>query len=255
MGFLALWQLALVSLVVLGGSIITTVTGMAGGVIILSAINLFFPARDVVQIHGVVSIFANGSRSVVMWRHLRWNFLTPFFIGATVSILFTSLILKRIQSDLLPLVTLSILTVLVLYTLLKPKKMPKLEIKPKNFFWVGLGTGTLGLLAGAIDPLLGAFFIRDDLTKEEIVCNKSSMQLFTHFSKSLVFLSLGFNFKAYLLALIVLAFVAVLGSWIGTRILPKINKNVFFTLMQTALWLAVIQMLYKIGNLLGYWGS
>lgn len=55
-------------------------------------------------------------------------------------------------------------------------------------------TGSLGILAGAVDPLLAAFFLRDDLTKEEVVANKSMMQLITHLTKVPAFIFLGFSF-------------------------------------------------------------
>jgi len=231
------------SLAIMVASMITSITGMAGGVLMFAAMSVHMPVRALVAIHGTVQIFNNAARSWFLRSHIRWAMCAPFAVGAVLGAALTTLFIVKYVGEFFPLL---ILVGLILYTLFKPKRMPHLKIKDKNFFWVGIATGSLGIIAGAIDPLLAVFFIRDDLTKEEVVCNKSVMQLFAHLTKIPAYLFLGFSFmdNAYLIAILSLA--AVVGAKLGVVVLRYINTQVFFALMKVALFIAAGRITYQL---------
>jgi len=244
---LSLTATLIVVAAIMAASIISSVTGMAGGILMFAAMNIFIPMRPLIAIHGVVQVFNNGARTWYLRRHLRAAMCLPFAFGALAGAALTTLVIARYVGDLLPLL---LLAMLIFYTLFKPKRLPHLKIKDRNFIWVGMATGSLGILAGAVDPLLAAFFLRDDLTKEEVVANKSMMQLITHLTKVPAFIFLGFSFveNAGLIALFSLA--AVLATRLGVHLLTKINNKLFFTLMWWALFMAGMRVVYQLYALL-----
>ncbi len=235
-------MLVVIAAIVLA-SIISSVTGMAGGILMFSAMNLFIPVRPLIAIHGVVQVFNNGARTWFLRRAMRWSMCVPFGFGAVIGAALTTLLIAKYATELIPLL---ILAMLIFYTLFKPKRLPPLKIKDRNFFWVGIATGSLGIIAGAIDPLLAAFFLRDDLSKEEVVANKSMMQLITHLTKVPAFIFLGFSFFDNALLIIVFSITAILATRIGIYLLGRINDKVFFTLMWWALFLAGTRVVYQL---------
>ena len=236
-------QLALLSLAVASASMITSITGMAGGVLMFAAMNVFMPLRPLVAVHGTVQVFNNAARSWFLRHSIRWKMCLPFAIGAAIGAALTTLFIVKYVGEFFPLL---LLLLLILYTLFKPKKMPQIRIKDGNFFWVGIATGSMGIIAGAIDPLLAVFFFRDDLSKEEIVCNKSLMQMFAHITKIPAYLFLGFSFIDNFFLIATLSLAAVVGAKVGVVILGHVKTSLFFTLMKVALFIAAGRIGYEL---------
>ncbi|TBR42471.1 sulfite exporter TauE/SafE family protein [Marinomonas agarivorans] len=231
------------SLAIALASMITSITGMAGGVLMFAAMSVYMPVRPLVAIHGIVQVFNNAARSWFLRSSIRWGMCLPFAVGAAIGALLTTLFIVEYVGEFFPLL---LLVGLILYTLFKPKRMPQFKIPDRHFFGVGIATGAMGIIVGAIDPLLAVFFLRDDLTKEEVVSNKSLMQMFAHLTKIPAYLFLGFSFldHAYLIAVLSLA--AVIGARLGVTILRFIDVKVFFALMKLALFIAAGRIIYQL---------
>lgn len=240
---LSLTATLLVMVSIVAASVISSVTGMAGGILMFSAMNIFIPVRPLIAVHGVVQVFGNSARTWFLRRALRKAMCIAFAVGAIVGAAATTLFIARYASESIPLILLSIL---IFYTLFKPKSLPQLKIKDRNFFWVGLATGSLGILAGAIDPLLAAFFMRDDLSKEEVVANKSMMQLIAHLTKIPAFIFLGFSFIENIWLIALFSVTAVLSTRFGIYLLSRINDKLFFSLMWWALLIAGARVIYQL---------
>ena len=244
---LSVVAILLVLIAIVCSSIISSVTGMAGGILMFSAMNVFIPIRPLIAIHGVVQVFNNASRVWGLRKSVRWSMCCPFLIGAVAGVIITTMVFAHYTDEFVPLL---LLALLIFYTLFKPSRLPHLKIRDRNFVWVGLVTGSLGIIAGAVDPLLGIFFLRDDLSKEEVVANKSMMQLITHLTKVPAFIFLGFSFADNIVLIALFSFAAVLGTQVGLHLLSRVNDKLFFMLMWWALFLSGIQVVSQLLQLL-----
>lgn len=238
---------AVMVLVIVIASVISSVTGMAGGILMFSGMGLFIPLQPLIAMHGTVQVFGNASRAWFLRHALIWPMILPFAIGASIGAALTTVFIAHYVPHWLPLL---LLLALISYSLLRPKSMPPLRIADRNFFWVGLLTGSLGIIAGAIDPLLAAFFLRDDLNRQQVVANKTCMQLVTHLTKIPAFIYLGFAFSEHWQSIALFGAAAILGSRLGVYLLRKIDNTLFFKLMKIALWLAAIRIFYQLLNLI-----
>lgn len=240
---LTLLSTVIIMIAVFGASIVSSVTGMAGGVLMFAAMNVFIPLRPLIAIHGSVQIFNNAARGWFLRSAIRWRMCVPFGLGAVLGAAATTLLVARYVNDVIPLV---LLAVLIFYTLLKPERLPHIRLSDRNYFWVGILTGAMGILVGAVDPLLAVFFLREDLSKEEVVANKSMMQLLCHLTKIPAFIYLGFAFDEHFGLIAVFTIAAVIGTRLGVYLLSRIDTRVFFILMKIALWAAGLRVIYQL---------
>ncbi|MCW8126510.1 sulfite exporter TauE/SafE family protein [Microbulbifer halophilus] len=235
--------LALLLAVCVASAFISAVTGGAGGVLMFAALNVAIPLRMLVPIHGAVQLLNNLARIWYVRDHIRWNLCLPFFIGCTLGAAAMTLGMASLSWELLPL---ALLALLIFYTVFKPGQLPEIRLAPRNYFWVGLAAGTLGILAGAVDPLLAAFFVRRDLAPKEVVASKSVMQAWCHALKIPAFIYLGFAFSDHLELILLLTVAAVIGTRVGVALLNRIDSELFFKLMRVALLMAGLRITYQL---------
>ena len=215
---------------------------MAGGIALLSVMTLFMPMAVVIPIHGVVQLVSNASRTFLLRKSIHkpitlWYLLgLPFGMGLSIGLI------KTIQSETLPLL---LIAALIFYTLFKPKKLPPLVIPFWGFAILGVVSGFFSLLIGATGPLLAPFFLRDDLDRHQIISTKSSVQMLTHLLKLPAFLSLGFDYGEWLPETLILTVCALLGTWLGVKVLGKLDDGVFRKIFRVALFLAALRILWK----------
>lgn len=222
---------------------ISAATGLGGGIVFLMGLNVFMPLNIVIPIHGVIQLSNNIIRVSKLRSHLIKPICLSFFIGALVGVAICYGLLSRVEVGKAPYI---IILLLVLYSLFKPKKMPELKISDKSFGILGLVTGALGPIIGAVDPLLSPFFIRSDFSKENMIANKSFFQCLIHFSKIPFFFFLGFNYFKFWPLIILLFVGGFLGSYAGLRILDNINRKVFIIIFKSILLMVAIKLILKV---------
>lgn len=240
---LSLLSEGLLYLSTIASSFVTSITGMAGGALMLAVINVYMPLSIAIPIHGNIQLVNNALRSLSLRSHLNWNIIIPFAFGTVVGAISATLFAAKYFNEVL---SLSLLLLLISYTLFRPKNLPQIKIKNRDYFWVGLATGGVGIIAGAIDPILAVFFMRDDFSKEEIVANKSVMQMIAHATKVPAYLYLGFSYIEYFEVIVVLTAFALIGTYLGVHALRRIDQKMFFRLMEIALYMVGARLLYQL---------
>ena len=231
------------ALATIATSFITSVTGMAGGALMLAAMNVVLPLSLAIPVHGAVQLVNNAARTATLKHHIHWSLIAPFAAGTVLGAVCATYFAQVYYHEAIPLL---ILVSLIGYTLFRPKKLPQIKIRDSSFFWVGLLTGAIGIIAGAIDPILAVFFMRDDFTKEAIVANKSLMQFIAHATKIPAFLYLGFSYADHLGLIVFFTVSALIGTWIGIKALQKVDQQLFFRLMEVALYVTGARLLYQL---------
>jgi uncharacterized protein len=216
---------------------------MAGGVVLLSTMTFFLPFNVVVPLHGVVQLVSNSSRCFFLRQHIHKKMTLFFAFGAPLGTWFGVLVLRGLKNNN---ALLYLLAFLIIYVLFRPKKLPALNIPIKGFFFVGITAGMMAMLIGVTGPLMASFFLREDLTKEEIVATKGATQMISHLSKIVGFISLAFPFIEYWPALTALCCASLIGTKVGVGLLGRVNNDLFKLLYRSALFLALLKILYKI---------
>jgi uncharacterized membrane protein YfcA len=233
-----------VFITVLITSIISGIIGMGGGSLLLAVMTLFFTLDVIIPIHGVIQLSANGSRIFYLRKNLVKEIIVPLTIGTVIGMI-VGVYLKR-RYSINDNYALGTIVLFIWYVVFKPKKLPHIQIPFWAFSIVGILTGLLAMFVGAVGPLLAVFFIRDDLTKEEIVANKSFSQAVCHLLKIPAFMSLGFDFVGYAYVWAPMLIASLLGTYIGVNALGKLDEKLFRKIFKVTLFIASVKIIHKI---------
>jgi uncharacterized membrane protein YfcA len=214
---------------------------MGGGTILAAAMATLLPARAVVPIHGVIQVCSNSSRGLLLLRHVEWRILGLYvplqLLGVWIAIewFWRGESLGWFRPTLGAFVLVSIA-----WSRLKPKRI---AVPRSIFALAGLGGGVLTVLVGVTGPWVSAFFLRDDLTKEQIVATKAAIQTVGHLAKIPAFLSVGFVYRDHADLLIPMVLASLLGTWLGTRLLGRMRTAQFRLAFEGVLGLLGLRLL------------
>lgn len=223
-------------------SSISAVIGMGGGITLLSILSIVLPYNLLIPIHGAVQLVSNISRTFYLKDNIKWDFALPFLLGTPIGFVIAYFILKELTN---PSTYFLILALFILYTIFKPKNIPQIKLKSIGWFILGITAGVQGSLLGATGPLIALFYIRDDLSKEEIIATKAFQQIIVHFLKIPLFLSLSFSYIKHADYLIVLCVSALIGTHFGIKLLSKVDEKFFKILFKSVLFIAALRLIYK----------
>lgn len=236
-------MIIILSILAIFTSVVSSIIGMGGGILLLSFMTFFLPIHLVIPIHGIVQLVSNSSRVYFLKAHIRWKFFKFYIVGLPIGAAFSTILLMKLLEKQHIYI---LLVILISYAIFKPKKLPDLKIKNKNWFFIGLGTGVCAILVGTVGPLLAPFFLSDDLEKEEIIGTKALMQTSAHLIKIPAFLFLDFNYIENLNLTIAMGICAIIGTKMGLLVLDKVDNHLFKILYKIFLGIAAIRIVYKL---------
>ena len=159
------------------------VFGMAGGLVLMGALAFVLPVQAAFVSHGILQLVANGWRSILHRKHVRWDIVGWYALASLVAGLVVAALSFAPSKPLL-----FLLLGLVPFLTWLPQGWINLDAaRPKQAFLSGLTVTGLNLTAGVAGPLLDIFFVRTELTRHAIVATKAATQVFAHLAKILVY--------------------------------------------------------------------
>jgi uncharacterized membrane protein YfcA len=207
-------------------SALSGVLGMGGGMILMAFLAAVLPVTTAMVLHGLIQAVANGSRCILLFRHIVWRPLGYFVIGTGFSVLVFYLLVISTESWLV------FLAMGVLPFLPKAwlKGLDLDFLKNSHALSCGFVVSLMQLLAGVSGPLLDMFFQESRLSRHEIIATKAITQTLGHSIKIAVYLPLVGSERLLpdqTIFVLLLLFTTLLGTWCGTRILDRMNDNSF----------------------------
>lgn len=244
-------ELAVLSGVALCASMLSAILGMAGGIILLTVMLLFLEPLVAIPLHGVIQLVSNGSRSVIQRRHVRWSLVRSY---ARLLVPGALLGLGAVRA-LHPEGTKLLIGLFVLLATWRPRWLllgahPQGSPPERRFTLLGGVAGFLQMTVGAVGPLIAPFFLDIGLGRQAIVGTKASVQALGHGTKILLFGFTGFAFSAYLGPLAAISATVIVGTWIGSRLLERVDERLFRWLFRGALTLVALRLVLWSGRAL-----
>ncbi len=251
----------LLYLTVLGTSVLSGVLGMAGGLVLKGALIAWISVSSSMILHGFIQMISNGARAWTLRSRIVWSGVPMSLLGSLLASLIFIWIPWKPEA-----VQVYLFLGLIPFLGALLKRSLHLELQnPWSAMSVGLLTNIVQLVSGVGGPVLDIAFQNSSLGREQIVGTKAFLQACSHAIKALTYgwvlhavasdsdpignSELAFSSEAIRL-LTIGALLAIAGTWIGTRILARLNDRWFRKAGQITiygigayyLWLASFQL-------------
>lgn len=236
-------ELSILCATALATSILSAIVGMAGGITLLSVMLLFLEPLAVIPLHGVVQLVSNASRTLIQRRYVDWRILSRYGL-LLVPMGFAGLHLVR---SLPPFGPGFLIGVFVLVATWAPGALllgthPEQTDPKRRFLVLGGVTGLLNMILGATGPLIAPFFLNIGLPRQGVIGTKAACQVLGHLVKVAIFGVAGFAYRDHLVPLALLSATVVAGTWIGSRLLERVNERWFRRLYMAVLTAIAVRL-------------
>jgi uncharacterized protein len=212
-------SLGLLFLLVTLGSLITSLTGLGGGTLILAGLMLVYPPELAVPLHSFTQLVANGFRASIFFKRVHWRVVAAYASLMLPCAWGAGYLFDLINPDWLKVCVGSFIIVSVIPWSFRPKGVPRL----KTFAFLGGVSGFLGMFVGAVGPLVTPFFNRLGLEREGNLSTKSGGQFFLQLCKIIAFSgAAGVDFISLKGNIGIL----VLGSFLGVGLSIPLGKKI-----------------------------
>jgi uncharacterized protein len=205
---------------------ISAVCGGGASFILLPALGLLLPGLQVPAALSIGTAVSSISRIMVFKKHVRWDIVAWFVPPALPAVWLGAKLLSSINPVLLEFL-IGIFLVVNLPLIFRKEK----QSSGRNPKWVllliGVGTGFISGLTGAVGLLFNRFYLTYGLSKEEIIATRAANELLLHLIKIVLYGMFGLLTAQALGAGFALSAAAIVSAWLMKRLLKYISENGF----------------------------
>ena len=219
--------------IVFATSCLSALVGMGGGVLLITLMPGLVPVGVIIPIHACTQLASNLSRAAFGWRHIDPTILPAFIIGAILGATVGGQVYGSIDLYWLPAIIGVLVLVITWAPLPRPRGSSQAGLALLGFYQTGLG-----MVAGATGPLGAAVLMRRNNRRDWLVVNTAVYMAVNHLLRVGAFALLGFSLAPWWQLVLFMALAGIIGSWVGTRLRPRIPQLDFqrwFRLLVTLL--------------------
>ena len=235
---ISLWEALALAAAAVGTTFLGTVTGTAGGLLLLAIMTFFLPLIALIPVHTFVQLGAGTSRTFLMWRFVRKDLLLPFAAGTAVGAFGGMHVFVTLSSEMLQ----AILGGFILAVMW----MPRLALGgPERLRFAALGAVStfLGIFVSATGTFLSPFVAHANPERHRHVATIATLMAITHLAKLAAFGAIGLAIGAYLPLIALMIAGTVIGNWTGRKMLDRIPERAFRFVFQVLLSLLALRLL------------
>lgn len=214
-------------------SALTAVVGAGGGTFLLALMLLHMPPAEAIPAHGVVQMVSNIARTWLLRRHLAWpivwRFTAPLPAGSALGLWLFHLLPEAVVRILIGGM------ILLTLALQRLRRMRERDMPIWGFVPLGFVTGALNMIVGVIGPVLGAFMVRKDLRKEQIVGTLGLFGVAGNLVKLVGFTLAGASLGRHAPLLAAMSVAGLFGNVIGRHVLDRLDEQLFRLAFQAVL--------------------
>lgn len=235
-------SMALLFSLVTIGSLITSLTGLGGGTLILAGLLLVYPPAIAIPLHSFTQFSANGLRTAFYFKEIDWKVVAAYGLLMLPAAWAGAKIFDYINPSLLKI----LVGLVILISILPLKFKSKDEPSKLTFVIIGALSGFLGIFVGAVGPAVVPFFNRLKLSRNGNLSTKSAGQMFLQLSKIIAFSgAAGMNFIDLKEHIGLLIAGTIIGVSISIPLSKKISDQKFNFLVNILLGLISVKVLYE----------
>lgn len=213
--------------------IVGTVAGFGSSTVLLPIALFFVDFKTAIILVAILHISGNISKITIFKQGLDWKLLAVFGIPSVLLALLGANLIDTIPQDIMKLILGIFLIAFSMTTFLKPSV--KIPSSKKNLAAGGALSGFLAGLIGTGGALRASFLTGLNLDKFTYIATAASIALVTDATRIPVYVSQGFLEEQFYWYIPILVIIAVSGSFVGKKIVTRINHVIFRKIVSIAI--------------------
>ncbi|MCC6889525.1 MAG: sulfite exporter TauE/SafE family protein [Hyphomicrobiales bacterium] len=215
---------ALVGATIVVSSFLSGVFGMAGGMVLIGVLLVFFDVATAMILFSIIQLTANGWRALQWWSYVRWPIFGLYCLGGAAA--FGILRLIAFIPDK-ALVYLLLGAVPFAVEVLPAAWRPNIEQRGMSLV-TGFFTTILQFLSGVGGTLLDIFFQNSTLDRKTTLATKAVAQSASHLLRLVYFVSLsGFGPGLEPVPVLVAVALAIGGTMLAPYVIERMTDDGF----------------------------
>jgi len=218
-------DLILLTLASFVGSIISGITGIGGGMLLMGFMSPIISPPQLIPTHGAVQLVSNINRTILHFRYFNKRVAGLYFIGACIGAYFGTLFQISLSK--------ATLGFCIGAYILKSLWINFNKINILNFLLDHIGilgaiSTILSLFIGVTGPLVHTHLLKQKYENRfAFIGTEGFCAGTTHLFKILVYTSWGVSILPQMHLIIPMIFATILGSYVGKQLLGKLNEKYF----------------------------
>jgi uncharacterized membrane protein YfcA len=184
---MSIGTLAIIGATILVSSFISGTFGMAGGMVLLGVLLIYFDVTTAMVLFSVIQFVANAWRAALWWRFVLWPIFAWYVVGGVLAFAIMRAI-AYVPDKATVYVMLGAMPFCV--EVLPAGARPNIQWRGMPFV-TGLLTTFVQFLAGVGGPFLDVFFQKSMLDRKTTLASKAVVQTFSHVLRGVYFGSFG----------------------------------------------------------------
>jgi uncharacterized membrane protein YfcA len=222
-------------------------TGAAGGVILLGLMAMVLPPLALIPVHTVVMLGTGITRTMIMWRHVMRPAVLPFVIGSAIGAAAGAKVFVALPTAWLQF----ILGGFILLVTWMPN-LGRVGAVGRRFAVLGFATTFLGVFVSATGTLLAPFVASSTPDRRIHVATMGALMTIAHVSKLVAFGFIGFAVGSFVPLMAAMIAAGAVGNWIGEAALHRTSEQRFRRVLQIALTLLGLRLLWGAASQAGW---
>ncbi len=228
-------------------ALLGTLTGAAGGLILLALMANILRPEVLIPVHTVVQLGQGVSRTLIMRQHVVKATVLPFVIGATTGAIVGAKVFVSLPMGWLQL----ILGCFILLVTWMPK-LGRIGGVNARFLGVGFAATFLGVFVSATGTLIAPFIAAASPTRHNHAATLGILMSITHTLKLMAFLFVGIAIGAYLPLMVAMILTGAVGNWMGEAALLRMPEARFRLIFQICLTVLGLRLLWTAAQSAGW---
>ncbi len=226
------------------GTFVSTMTGLAGGILIFAVLSLLYPLHEAVALHAAIQLFSNICRLGFFYSYIKWETVGYYSMLLIPGCLLGAVCLDVFDERLLKLFLSLFLIYLVIFKLGKGNSTKEEKKGSKGLIALGFASGWLGMLIGATGPFISPFLIKKGEDKSYFIGTKAMCQAVMQAVKLCILSSIGnVTFASFSGVLPASLGCVILGTLVGKKCLPFLNEKYFLIIVKGILLCVAIRLM------------
>jgi hypothetical protein len=217
-------ELVIIAIAAAATAVLSALAGLGGGIILLAVLAQFFAPVVAIPIHGGIQLVANGSRAYLLQGEIAWKAVLWSSVLLFPASLLGVLVATSVPEDATR-VALGVFALVITWRLSLLRWRGTEQMPEQALIGVGAASGFINTTVGASGPVTSPFFRAVTVSHAAFVATAAASQVIAHISKVSAFLIDGFPIQDHLVTIAVGAAAVTVGSWIGTRLLGRVEEQ------------------------------